>query len=355
VSAAPEYMEAAASDLANLASTISEAHTAAAASTTAIAPAAADEVSAAIAALFGSHAQQFQALSAKAAAFHDQFAQTLTGGAGAYVKAEAANVLGLMVGDHAAASAAATSALFIDPGDIGDKADKFIGLFEPLIEAERKIAVAKQLAEQANRVQQITTNGLKLLGKDGAVLYTDGRELVAIGGRYPYLFPYTQDFIIARKFITDAWGISQQTLSGLFGSEIHVLARGDGLAQTYFQKVGNHIYLVNTDAQGQITQRFNTTETSIAQAVQGVERVVGPAEQEARQTILEAGDAFRERQLQQLLTNPTASQLQEVVGLQLDGSVAAVDSLVGRGEPAARLVVEAIERNVAALIREEAE
>ena len=51
-----------------------------------------DEVSAAIASLFSSHGTAFQALSAQAAAFHSQFVQALTAGAGSYVSAEAANV-----------------------------------------------------------------------------------------------------------------------------------------------------------------------------------------------------------------------------------------------------------------------
>ena len=49
-------------------------------------------MSAAIAAVFSAHGQGFQALSAQAAAFHDQFVQALTAGAGSYVSAEAANV-----------------------------------------------------------------------------------------------------------------------------------------------------------------------------------------------------------------------------------------------------------------------
>jgi len=48
-------------------------------------------VSAAIAALFGAHGQAYQALSAQGAAFHDQFVQALTAGAGSYAAAEAAN------------------------------------------------------------------------------------------------------------------------------------------------------------------------------------------------------------------------------------------------------------------------
>ena len=91
VIAAPEMMTAAATDLANIGSTLSEANAAAAAPTTAVVAAAEDEVSAAIASLFSSHGQQFQALSAQAAAFHDQFVQTLNEAGGTYAATEAAN------------------------------------------------------------------------------------------------------------------------------------------------------------------------------------------------------------------------------------------------------------------------
>jgi hypothetical protein len=73
VIADPEYVTAAASDLANVASTISEANAAAAAPTSTVLAAGGDEVSAAVAAMFGAHAQAYQALSAQAAAFHQQF------------------------------------------------------------------------------------------------------------------------------------------------------------------------------------------------------------------------------------------------------------------------------------------
>ncbi|AFE13810.1 PE PGRS family protein [Mycobacterium tuberculosis RGTB423] len=51
--------------------------------------AAADEVSAAVAALFGSYAQSYQAFGAQLSAFHAQFVQSLTNGARSYVVAEA--------------------------------------------------------------------------------------------------------------------------------------------------------------------------------------------------------------------------------------------------------------------------
>ena len=91
VIAAPEVLVAAASDLAGIGTTLSAANAAAASSTTRLLAAGADEVSAAIASLFSSHAQDFHALGMQAAAFHDQFVQLLDGGASSYASAEAAN------------------------------------------------------------------------------------------------------------------------------------------------------------------------------------------------------------------------------------------------------------------------
>jgi hypothetical protein len=91
VIAVPEYLAAAASDLANIGSTITAANAAAAFPTAAVLPAGADPVSARIAALFGTHAHAYQALSAQAAVFHIQFVQLMNGGASQYVSTEAAN------------------------------------------------------------------------------------------------------------------------------------------------------------------------------------------------------------------------------------------------------------------------
>src|SRR6516225_7747391 len=91
VIAAPEMMAAAASDLAGIESALSAAHAAAATSTTQVLAAAGDEVSAAIAALFSRHGQQFQARSAQAAAFQSEFVRAMNGAGSAYVAGEAAN------------------------------------------------------------------------------------------------------------------------------------------------------------------------------------------------------------------------------------------------------------------------
>lgn len=82
VIAVPETIAAAATDLADLGSTIAGANAAAAANTRSLLAAGADEISAAIAALFGAHGRAYQAASAEAAAFHGRFVQALTTGGG---------------------------------------------------------------------------------------------------------------------------------------------------------------------------------------------------------------------------------------------------------------------------------
>jgi len=87
----PETLASAATDVAGIGSSLSVARTSAAAFTTAVMPAAGDEVSTAIASLFSSHAREFQALNTSAAAFHQRFVQALNGAESSYAAAEAAN------------------------------------------------------------------------------------------------------------------------------------------------------------------------------------------------------------------------------------------------------------------------
>jgi hypothetical protein len=84
VIAVPEMMTATATDLATIDSDLSAAHSAAAQATLALTPAAADEVSVGIARLFSQHAQGYQALATKAAAFHEQLIQNLKASAVSY-------------------------------------------------------------------------------------------------------------------------------------------------------------------------------------------------------------------------------------------------------------------------------
>jgi hypothetical protein len=72
---------------------LSARNAAAAAPTTGVAPAAADGVSALVAAQFAAHAEMYQAVSAQAAAVHDLFVTSLVAGADSYAVTEAANAI----------------------------------------------------------------------------------------------------------------------------------------------------------------------------------------------------------------------------------------------------------------------
>ena len=91
VTTRPEMLSAAAVDLQGIGSAVSAGNAAAAAPTTGVVPAGADEVSALTAAQFAAHAQMYQDFSAQAAAIHEQFVATLATSAGSYLATEAAN------------------------------------------------------------------------------------------------------------------------------------------------------------------------------------------------------------------------------------------------------------------------
>ncbi|WP_310777159.1 PE family protein [Mycobacterium sp. Z3061] len=87
----PQLLSEAASSLAGLGSTLDAANAAAAIPTTSVMAAGADEVSAAMASVFGAHAQQYQAMGVQAAKLHDQFVQAMNASSNAYASAEGAN------------------------------------------------------------------------------------------------------------------------------------------------------------------------------------------------------------------------------------------------------------------------
>jgi hypothetical protein len=91
VTTQPEALSAAAGSLQGIGSGVNAQNAAAAAPTTGVVPAAADEVSALTAAQFVAHAQMYQAVSAQAAAIHELFVNTLGTSAGSYAATEAAN------------------------------------------------------------------------------------------------------------------------------------------------------------------------------------------------------------------------------------------------------------------------
>ena len=93
VSTQPTELTAAAETLQGIGSSLAAQNVAAAAPTTGVLPAAADEVSALTAVQFATHAQMYQAISAQAAAIHDMFVNTLGTSASSYAATEAANAI----------------------------------------------------------------------------------------------------------------------------------------------------------------------------------------------------------------------------------------------------------------------
>jgi hypothetical protein len=91
VTTLPAMMASAAGELQSIGSAMAAGNTAAAAPTTGVVAAAADEVSALTAAHFAAHGALYQAVSAQATAIHELFVSTLATSAGSYAATEAAN------------------------------------------------------------------------------------------------------------------------------------------------------------------------------------------------------------------------------------------------------------------------
>ncbi len=91
VTTQPGMLAFAAGDLQSIGSAMASGNMAAAAPTTGVVPAAADEVSALTAAQFAAHAQMYQAIGAQATAIHELFVNTLGTSAGSYAATEVAN------------------------------------------------------------------------------------------------------------------------------------------------------------------------------------------------------------------------------------------------------------------------
>jgi hypothetical protein len=87
----PEMLAFAAGDLQGIGSAVATGNMTAAAPTTGVVPAAADEVSALTAAHFAAHGVLYQAIGLQATAIHELFVNALATSAGSYAATEAAN------------------------------------------------------------------------------------------------------------------------------------------------------------------------------------------------------------------------------------------------------------------------
>ena len=93
VTTQPEMLTLAAGDLQGVGAAMAAGSMAAAAPTTGVVPAAADEVSALTAAQFAAHAGSYRAISAAADAIHSLLVSTLQTNAASYAATEAANAI----------------------------------------------------------------------------------------------------------------------------------------------------------------------------------------------------------------------------------------------------------------------
>jgi hypothetical protein len=96
VTTLPAMLASAAGELQSIGAVVAAGNTAAAAPTTGVVPAAADEVSALTAAQFAAHGALYQEVSAQATAIHELFVSTLATSAGSYAAAEAANAAAVL-------------------------------------------------------------------------------------------------------------------------------------------------------------------------------------------------------------------------------------------------------------------
>ncbi|MDP7737583.1 PE family protein [Mycobacterium paragordonae] len=116
--AEPQAMVAAATDIEGIGATLSAASAAAAVPTSNVLAAAGDEVSAAIANLFGTFGLEYQDVVTQFEAFHNEFQRTLAAAGSAYVQAEAAAATALGAAFAPPAQAATAAAIPWVPNDI---------------------------------------------------------------------------------------------------------------------------------------------------------------------------------------------------------------------------------------------
>jgi PE family len=96
VTTLPAMLASAAGELQSIGAGVAAGDAAAAAPTTGVVPAAADEVSALTAAQFAAHGFMYQEVSAQAAAIRELFVSTLVTSAGSYAATEAANAAAVL-------------------------------------------------------------------------------------------------------------------------------------------------------------------------------------------------------------------------------------------------------------------
>jgi hypothetical protein len=256
---APEMVTDAAENLAGLRSTLGEATAAAAAPTTGITTAAADEVSIAISEVFGKFGREFQVVSAEAVAFQDEFVSLLNGGAAAYLGTEIANAeQGLLNGVNApavtlgggAASllAPGAAAAFIPGGAYGQLFGNTSANLQSLFgtwAADPFPFLRQVIANQMGYWQQIAAalantiqNFPAVLANLPAAIQAGVQQLLAFNPAFSVQQFITTQIGFAQEFVTNLYSAATGIVSGLpaFGAQLQVALQAV-LAGDYFGAV----------------------------------------------------------------------------------------------------------------------
>jgi hypothetical protein len=138
----------------------------------------ADEVSAAISQMFGAYGQEFQALSAQAAAFHDQFVGLMSSGAAAYLSTEVANAEQVLMGAMNA------------PGQGGGAAASVGASFAGQVQAEAQ-AMMNAIPGAAAAIQGLNSFGATVAAPYQALVANTATNLGAINSTFmAHPFPF---------------------------------------------------------------------------------------------------------------------------------------------------------------------
>jgi len=253
VIATPDLVQSAAQDLAGIRSSLAEAAASAAGPTTGLATAAQDEVSTAIASLFGNFGQEFQALSAKAQAFHQQFVSLMNAGAGAYASAEAANAAQAVLGGEINGGVAGSVQAAIGQlgnGSLGAIVGGEIQTGAQAISnaiASSPIGPSLQAGGASALISGLNSFGATVAAPYQALVTNTVNNLQAIGGTFtanpfPFLHQLVNNQIgYAQTIVTGLQNAGNDLVTGLSGLPASFQAAGQALAAGNIQGAANAV------------------------------------------------------------------------------------------------------------------
>lgn len=217
VAAMPDMIQVAAQDLAGIRSSLAEATAAATAPTTGVAAAAQDEVSIALASLFGNVGQDFQALSAQAQAFHNEFVSMLNGGASAYASAEAANAGQALLGAQIQASLQAFPTAAGAPAGLTNAIQTGGQAFSQAVTGFETQLGALEAGGAPGLINSLNVFGASVAAPYQALVANTVTNLQAIGGTFtanpfPLLHQFVNNQIFYGETIASAIGTGIQNL-----------------------------------------------------------------------------------------------------------------------------------------------